>query len=70
MTLGEYIEWMHSKGIKDDDTVLFLQDDGSGYTTELSDVPIVEVFKDARHGMGRGWLWETDPKWILGTGTT
>jgi len=70
MTLIKYIEWMRSKGIKDGDTVIFIQDDGSGYTTELSDVPIVRSFDDAKYGTGRKWNWETDPKWVLGTGTT
>ena len=69
MTLKEYIEWLKSKGIKEDDTILFVQDDGSGYTTEISDVPIVGVF-DSSKSFARGFNWKDDPKWILGTGTT
>ena len=70
MTFEEYVEWLRSKGVKDDDELLFIQDDGSGYTTELSDVPIIESFRDDRFGSARGWKWTTHPKWVLGTGTT
>lgn len=64
MNLKEYIEWLRSKGVQDDDTIIFSQDDGSGYVMEFSDVPIIEEYKPRRH-----WEWEKEPKWILGTGT-
>ena len=68
MTLKEYFEWLKSKGIEEDDTILFVQDDGSGYTTEISDVPIVDSFEG--NSPARRLGWENEPKWILGTGTT
>ena len=71
MTLEKYVEWLKSKGVKDDDELLFIQDDGSGYTTELSDVPIIDSFAAFNEAFGgSGWNWENDPKWILGGGTT
>ena len=68
MTLKEYIKWMKDKGIKDNDTIIFAQDDGSGYCLEISDVPIIERFKDCTNF--KGLPWHSNPEWILGTGTT
>lgn len=70
MTLKEYFEWLKSKGIEEDDTLLFVQDDGSGYTTELSDVPKVADFAEDRYGSRRKFSWKNNPKWVLGAGTT
>lgn len=68
MTLEAYVKWLHSKGVADNDELLFVQDDGSGYATEISDAPIVKSFGE--YFGGKGMRWENDPKWVLGTGTT
>lgn len=68
MTLEAYVEWLHSKGVADNDELLFVQDDGSGYVIEISDVPIVKSF--GGYSGGKGMNWKNDPKWVLGTGTT
>jgi len=67
MTLKQYYEWLKAHGIEDDDELLFVQDDGSGYTTEISADPCVQKFSEDEHV---NYLeWENNPKWILGTGT-
>jgi hypothetical protein len=68
VTLEEYVKWLEDKGVKPDDTIIFAQDDGSGYGLEVSDVPIIEGFKNCTNF--KGLRWDSNPKWILGTGTT
>ena len=67
LTLKEYIEWLYSKGIKDNDNIIFVQSNGSGYTAEVSEKPTVVKFNGCKYGPDNKWYWSNEPKWILGT---